>query len=656
MKLKKIELRNWGRYPSVTLDVDSPKEKPVVLIRAKNDRGKTTFFYAIKYALYGKKGLASHKNQNNPQDWITHQSAAQGDGEMFVELTIEHGNVEYRIQRKQKFFQTNTGDKINSDGDEELNIFDESGPSSAAGKTKPNKDNWINGHLLPADASQFFFFDGEDIKRYTDEQEDHVEKAILRVLGIKALTNAKDDLFNLQVVFNENYNKKIREKSRDTKTKEVLETKEKKIEEQKTVIEHLQGAQKQSRIVKEGYTKQLLSFEAVKEKIKQREQITDTNENLRTQLNDEKNTLKNLRSISSLLLLDPLLKIIDKTEENPPSKDQWESQTAQHIINKKFTKCVCETKIDSSIKGILKEKVLELKPNPQAALKRFVESTIGRTLPDKKRADLEHAIQDQVRIQAEIDANDTSINNLNKEIGLSTDAANLIPVLRDKEKKAYDEEVQYGRDLERAIDQQAELDKEAGLLRKKLLQAIQSTEVTEAEHQKDFVIKLTDSMKKCIDAYFNERKPELEKLVSDVFLSLTNNKKLYSGVIVKDNFELALKHFNGTTLPAYQYGPSAGAAQIVATSLIAGLNKFSTHKAPVIIDTPLGRLDDVHRTNILKYYNEMSEQGVIILYTPTEINDNDQVILEDYVSHHYQIIELPDQPALSNIQKYEGRN
>ena len=57
----------------------------------------------------------------------------------------------------------------------------------------------------------------------------------------------------------------------------------------------------------------------------------------------------------------------------------------------------------------------------------------------------------------------------------------------------------------------------------------------------------------------------------------------------------------------------------------------------------------------MKYYNQMSEQ-VIILYTPTEINDNDQVILEDYVSHHYQIIELPDQPALSNIQKYEGQN
>ena len=655
MKLKTIELCNWGRYPSVTLDVDTTKEHNVVLIRAKNDRGKTTFFYAIKYALYGKKGLESHKNQNLPQQWITHQSAAQGDGEMYVELTIEHGNTEYRIQRRQKFFQTNTGDRITADGDEELNIFDEQGPSSAAGKSRKNKEDWINGHLLPVDASQFFFFDGEDIKRYTDEQEDHVEKAILRVLGIKALTNARDDLFNLQVVFNENYNKKLREKSRDVKTKEQLASKEQRMLEQKTVIGHLEGARNQAKTVRENYTKQLLSFEAVKEKIKQREQITDTNENLKTQLNDEKNTLKNLRSISSLLLLHPLLKIIDDTEENPPSKDQWESQTAQHMIIKKFTKCVCDTKIDSKINGILKDKVLELKPNPQAALKRFVESTLGRTLPDKKRADLEHAIQDQVRIQAEIDANDTSIGNLEKEIGLATDAANLIPVLHDKEHKADEEYIQFGRDLERAIDQQEELDKDAGLLRKKLQQAIESTEVTEAERQKDFVVKVTDSMKKCIDAYFKERKPQLEKLVSNVFLSLTNNKKLYAGIIVKDNFELALKHFNGTTLPAYQYGPSAGAAQIVATSLIAGLNQYSTKKAPVVIDTPLGRLDDVHRTNILKYYNEMSDQ-VIILYTPTEINDHDQVILEDYVKHHYQIIELPDQPALSKIIPYEVLN
>ena len=536
MKLKRIELCNWGRYPNIVLDVDTTDKKNVVLIRAQNDRGKTSFFYAVKYGLYGKKGLENHKNQNLSTDWITHQSAAKGDGEMYVELTIEHEKKEYRIQRKQKFFQTNTGEKINVDGDEELTIFDGAGPYADAGKDKRKRENWINSYLLPADASQFFFFDGEDIKRYTDEQEETVEKAILRVLGVKALTNAKEDLYNLQAVFHETYNKKVREQSRDETTKGKLEEKEGKIKDQKSVITHLEGAVKQARTVKGNYTKELLTFEAVKGKIKQREQIEEATESLKAQLKDEDNTLKNLRGVSSYLLLDPLLKIIDKTEENPPSQDQWESQTAQHMLSKKFTKCICDTKIDSNVNKILKEKVLELKSNPQAELKRFVESALGRTSPDTQRANLEHAINDQIRIQAEIDANDTSMSSLNKEIGSETDAGKLIPVLRDKESAAEREIIQYGRDLERAIDQQESLDKEAGLLRKKLLQAIDSAEVTEAGKHKDFVGKLHEAMGKCISTYYEERKPQLEKLVSDVFLSLTNNKKLYSGVLVNEHF------------------------------------------------------------------------------------------------------------------------
>lgn len=652
MKIKTIELCNWGRYPNSTISLDVTKEKNVILIRSQNDRGKTTLFYAIKYVLYGKNGLKTHKNQNSPVDWINYQAAAKGDGEMFVELTIAHENKEYRIQRKQKFFQTNTGEIINVNGQEELNIFDENGPFVEAGKDHGHRQNWINSFLLPVDASQFFFFDGEDIKRYTDEPEIEVEKAILRVLGIKALINSKDDLEAVQKVFNENYNKKLREKSKDTKTKDDLVKLESGIEDQETVIGHLAAAVKQARNLRESYTKELQQYDAIKEKLKQREQLRDLNKNLENQLGSCVSILKDLRGYASLLLLDPLLKIIDKTEENPPSKDQWESKTAKHMLEKKFKKCVCESKIDDGVEKILKEKVLELKPNPQAELKRFVESTIDRTLPDKKLSDLQHTINDQIRVQNEIDTNETVINRFNEEIGGDTSASSTIPVLRDKEKKAENEIISFGRDLDRANDQLEEMQKIAELKRKKLQQAIESIEVTEAENQKQFATKVRNSMQKCIDAYYQIRKPELEKLVSEVFVNLTNNKKLYTGITVENNFELKIKHHDGTLLPTYQYGPSAGASQIVATALIAGLNKFSTRKAPVVIDTPLGRLDDIHRTNLLEYYNHMSDQ-VIILYTPTEINDHDQVILEDYVKNHYEIIDLPDKPGLSKIIPYE---
>ena len=656
MKIKFIEISNWGRYPKATIPVDVSKDRNVILIRARNNNGKTTLFYAIKYALYGKKGLLSHKNQHEGHDWINRQAAAKGDGKMYVELTIEHEGKEYTIQRGQKFYQTNTGDTIQADGSEELLIIDQDKgePLLEAGKENSAKQNWIDSMLIPLDVSQFFFFDGEDIKRYTDEPEESVRKAILRVLGIKVLQNAKTDLENTQKTFNELYNKKLKEKSKDEKTKVAFDKKQEEIEKLKLVVEHLDGAQKQAKQLKDGYTEKLRRNGIAQEKINERQRIEDSNEILKKNLTNNELVLKNLRGISSILLIDPLLKIIDKTEENPPSKDQWESKTAKHMIDKKFEKCVCETHIDEATRKKLEEKVLELRPNPQAQLKRFVESTISRALPDRKAAELNHVRNERLRIQGEIDTNDTAIKKINEELpGKGSDST--VKMLQDKENKAQEDIINIGRDLERAKDQLQSFEKEEFLLERKLEQAIDSEDLKIAEKQKDFVLKIRDGMQKAIDKYYEIRKPELEKYVSDIFKQLVNNKKLYTGITINDEWDLQVKYYDGSLLPTHQYGPSAGASQIVATSFIAGLNKFAQKSGPVIIDTPLGRLDDIHRTNLLRYYNRMSEQ-VIILYTPTEINDNDQIILEDYVKNHYEIILQDELPDLSRIIPYEKIN
>ena len=656
MKIKSIEISNWGRYQNVTIPVDVSEKRNVVLIRARNNIGKTTLFYAIKYAFYGKKGLEYHKNQHEPNEWINRQAAAKGDGKMYVELTIDHQGKEFRIQRGYNFYQTNTGESIQTDGKEELEIFDqEQGvPLAEAGKENTTKQNWIDSMLIPYDVSQFFFFDGEDIKRYTDEPEETVKKSILRVLGIKVLTNAKDDLENIQTLFNIIHNKKLTEKSKDEKTKLELEKIQKEIDEEANVVFHLEGAHNQAKQLKENYTQQLKSHQLAQEKINERERIVDANKVLEKNKEDNEEILRKLRGVSSLLLLHPLLKIIDKTEENPPSKDQWESKTVKHMMDKKFDTCLCGARIDDKIKQQFEKKVLDLKPNPQAQLKRFVESTIGRTLPDKKSSELEYAIRDNIRIKGEIEINDSAIKKINSELpGTGSDAR--IAVLRDKEKKAEDDVITVKSDLVYAKDHLELLKGNEFKIKRKLEQGIDSEELKSASAQKEFVKKIREGIQKAINMYYELRKPELEQYVSDVFLKLVNNKKLYNGIVIDDNWEMKVKYYDGTLLPTYQYGPSAGASQIVATSFIAGLNKFAQKSGPVVIDTPLGRLDDVHRTNLLEYYNKMSEQ-VIILYTPTEINDNDQVILEDYVGKHYEIISYDDLPDLSRIIPYERMN
>lgn len=68
------------------------------------------------------------------------------------------------------------------------------------------------------------------------------------------------------------------------------------------------------------------------------------------------------------------------------------------------------------------------------------------------------------------------------------------------------------------------------------------------------------------------------------------------------------------------FDKSAGENQVFATALLAGLAKISGLEAPLIVDTPLGRLDSSHRNNILKYWISDKNRQVILLSQDKEID------------------------------------
>lgn len=63
---------------------------------------------------------------------------------------------------------------------------------------------------------------------------------------------------------------------------------------------------------------------------------------------------------------------------------------------------------------------------------------------------------------------------------------------------------------------------------------------------------------------------------------------------------------------------SAGEQQIFAQALISAIAEVSQRSFPIIIDTPLGRLDDAHRARVLRHFTDRKSQ-VILLSTDTEV-------------------------------------
>ena len=82
---------------------------------------------------------------------------------------------------------------------------------------------------------------------------------------------------------------------------------------------------------------------------------------------------------------------------------------------------------------------------------------------------------------------------------------------------------------------------------------------------------------------------------------------------------------------------SAGEKQIYAISVLWALSKMSGKSLPMIIDTPLGRLDSHHRANLVQNFFPEASHQVIILSTDTEIDQQHFVELEKHISHTYTI-------------------
>lgn len=74
---------------------------------------------------------------------------------------------------------------------------------------------------------------------------------------------------------------------------------------------------------------------------------------------------------------------------------------------------------------------------------------------------------------------------------------------------------------------------------------------------------------------------------------------------------------------------------MISSAFIWALTRASNLKLPVIIDTPLGRLDHYHRTHLMQhYYCKLSDQ-VIILSTDTEITADYINLISKFSSRQY---------------------
>lgn len=112
------------------------------------------------------------------------------------------------------------------------------------------------------------------------------------------------------------------------------------------------------------------------------------------------------------------------------------------------------------------------------------------------------------------------------------------------------------------------------------------------------------------------------------------HKRLVDRVSIAPDGEVSLLDAQGSNVLGIE--ASAGESQVFAMALVAAVGELAPRHLPVIIDTPLGRLDPDHRERILAYFTGRPVQTVL-LSQPDEVNGRYLAMIEHRVAARFRL-------------------
>jgi len=671
MIINSIKIKNFQTYfGEVEFEFDKPStKKNIVLIGGLNGAGKTSFFSSIVLGLFGKNAqgiIFERLTGENLDDSYTsylnevfsYEAKNINDIEMEISISITHEKKDLKIVRKWWFDIT---------VDEILEIYTEH-DGMVVPLEIPQEDVERNEYyeayiqsIIPSQVGRFFFFDGEEIKAIAKKNpEQAVISGINALLGFDVLEQLVVDLETLK----RNLRKELPGAANsglltNYEELEKLETTMNSAEEEKKLcVEDIEGMN----VYLEELEKDI--SEAFKGRdVDNRNEVLDKIFNLDKELNAVENELQTL--VGEILTLALPSELITETEKKLSQEINTLKQQDQSAVigslKNKFNKQLIKN-LSSEIQD--KEKVIkeitnavELTWDEIKSVSTTKTSLMSNYFSDEQIKTAFTHIQD---IKAT--TNREIARLVGKQDALQKEKSELLSMqqLFDSGRFAQDILDKKSNTLGQISTKQHELERveaEIMVLNQEMTNIKNTIERLESslEISKDIQKELeeVESYQSLIKEFMNEARGRranfLSKKTSDVIKMLAHKEDLISRVKIDEKtYSINLLDSKNNIVSRM----SAGESEIFALSLLQALGEVSNRKLPVVIDTPLGRLDYSHRKSIVSnYFHNVSEQ-VFILSTDTEIDQSLYSELEPFINQTFLIKSNKDKTSSIFPDKY----
>lgn len=629
MIIRRLTLYNFGIYAGENT-FSFTGEKPVVLIGGLNGRGKTTFLSAILLSLYGDGSVAYKESGYKTygqylRSYVNHDC---WDRRAYVEMEfVITGNdsAEYMVRREWDALGKRTKEQVIVEKDGIRDDF--------------LTENWsmFVESVLPGALAGFYFFDGEKIAEMAvDSTSPQLKESIRAMLGITVLDVLKNDLFRVM--------KRVKRKTAGSRSAEELENlrserlrAENALTEIDERISDVCECIEQKRLeIDEAYHRYDAQGGTALEK---RDEINRAKAELQAEntKNDE-TVISMASSILPMALVADLvydIKLTAQDEHNEYVLNQAMEQIGD-MLDLFMTEHSDAADGGKAFYDYLKGKV---EATHRQAVYGFSDQALFQVgeIVETQMQSIIQKTRSSLALKGELKKKLAEIDSiLQLDINEKT-----LEEIREKIRRLEEERVSLEVELRSLQNERSSLNavviSKTSEFNKYVEGYLRDTELTD---DSDRTLRYANLAVQIIDRYtvvLQERKTGLlAQTVTDCYKQLANKSNLIDRVEI-DSKTLEINYYDDKGNEVEKASLSAGEKQLVVVSILWALAICSHKKLPVIIDTPLSRLDSLHRSSLITTYFPKASEQTIILSTDSEIDRDGYELMKENVGDEYTL-------------------
>lgn len=663
MKLLRTTFHNYRVYAGKqAIDFEPPSDrKPVVLIGGLNGEGKTTLLEGLQLALYGKRSEAWRSNGRSYNDYLAqsiHRGADPSGGasvEVEFEAVDQDSTHVFKVQRS---WRVNGGGSVK----EFVQVFIDDQLDNGF------SEEWADHveRFIPARLAGLFFFDGEKIKHYADPRraQELIERGLLSLLGIDLLDQLDIDLKGLEARITspgkkgdldrvraelESEYEGYRGRFRDY-TEQAAELRNQhdrqlgRCEEQDRKFEKLGGRLYEQRLQLESDRK---NFHSRKEDIESR----------LVELSSGVLPLALVRSALASCKIQMQIECHAGRAQITLDKMQQQQRKLKRMMKKNRV----AKKTQSLFESFYQSELTEAREASEMPVFLDADEVDLVQTSAVLEEDIPNAQVCVVALLEELGDVEAKLQSLDRKLASVPDDETIAEVQGERDTARHELAHLDGRiaqiEEEKRVTK-VHLDEAETRLHRYMVQQLEGSidredDVRVLRHAE----KVRDTLRQLRVKLIERRVRSLQEMIRDSYVHLMRKKGMIKDISIDpDSYQLTL--LNQNALPIAPEWLSAGERQLLVVSILWGFARASGRSLPVIVDTPLGRLDSGHRSNLVNHYFPHASHQVILLSTDEEIVGSRLTALQPWIGHTYRLVydEAKDATTIENGYFQENAN